>query len=300
MQWQKLGQIFEFDCIDDYLLTHAANPVAVPLDGSKFRIFFSGRDNSNRSSVGFADLDMNNLKITKVSEKAVFTYSSDPNSFYSHGVSVGCHTQITGQQIILFMGWHIPDGKHWEGQIGSLQLSNDMESLKIYGEQPFMGKSLHDPVSLSYPWILSNKQQYKMWYGSTITWQCDNGEMLHVIKQATSADGSNWVTKKQAIESKLNVAQAFSRPTVIFDKSKYHMWFSYRSGSGEKYRIGYSSSSNGENWTPPIRSSLDVSDSGWDSEMVCYPCVFKHKDEIYMIYNGNDYGKTGFGLAILR
>ena len=77
------------------------------------------------------------------------------------------------------------------------------------------------------------------------------------------------------------------------------MWFSYRSGSGEKYN-GYSSSSNGENWTPPIRSSLDVSDSGWDSEMVCYPCVFKHKDEIYMIYNGNDYGKTGFGLAILR
>jgi hypothetical protein len=40
-----------------------------------------------------------------------------------------------------------------------------------------------------------------------------------------------------------------------------------------------------------------VSDSGWDSEMVCYPYVFKHNDNIYMLYNGNRYGLSGFGIA---
>ena len=38
----------------------------------------------------------------------------------------------------------------------------------------------------------------------------------------------------------------------------------------------------------------------WDSEMICYPYVFEHKDDLYMLYNGNDYGKTGFGLAVLE
>ena len=46
-------------------------------------------------------------------------------------------------------------------------------------------------------------------------------------------------------------------------------------------------------------SFIDVSDDGWDSEMICYPFVFDHKGKRYMLYNGNDYGKKGFGLAIL-
>jgi hypothetical protein len=32
--------------------------------------------------------------------------------------------------------------------------------------------------------------------------------------------------------------------------------------------------------------------------MIEYPFVLRHKNEIYMLYNGNGYGKTGFGLAI--
>ena len=46
-------------------------------------------------------------------------------------------------------------------------------------------------------------------------------------------------------------------------------------------------------------SFIDVSNDGWDSEMICYPYVFDHKGKRYMLYNGNDYGKKGFGLAIL-
>ncbi len=34
--------------------------------------------------------------------------------------------------------------------------------------------------------------------------------------------------------------------------------------------------------------------------MICYPFIFDHKGKRYMLYNGNDYGKTGFGLAVLE
>ena len=48
------------------------------------------------------------------------------------------------------------------------------------------------------------------------------------------------------------------------------------------------------------QAGIDVSESGWDSEMIEYAYVFLHKDKTYMIYNGNEYGTSGFGLAILE
>jgi hypothetical protein len=78
------------------------------------------------------------------------------------------------------------------------------------------------------------------------------------------------------------------------------MWFSYRSGTGTPYRIGYARSDDASSWDLRLQESgIDVSSSGWDSEMIEYPFVFDHKGERFMLYNGNGYGKTGFGLAVL-
>jgi len=78
------------------------------------------------------------------------------------------------------------------------------------------------------------------------------------------------------------------------------MWFSYRNGLGQKYRIGYSYSPNGKTWELRLNDArIDVSPLGWDSETIEYPFVFDHKARRYMLYCGNGYGKTGFGLAVL-
>jgi hypothetical protein len=96
------------------------------------------------------------------------------------------------------------------------------------------------------------------------------------------------------------VAQAFSRPTVVADPNGgWRMWFSYRSGTGKSYRIGEAWSPDCLSWTmlldPP---GIDVSEEGWDSEMIEYPFVLAHGGRLYMLYNGNDYGRTGIGLAV--
>ena len=139
-----------------------------------------------------------------------------------------------------------------------------------------------------------------MWYGSTIIWEAENGEMVHVIKQAVSTDGHDWKRTGFSVPYEIGVAQAFSRPTVAHSRLGYDMWFSYRSGSGEKYRIGRAFSADGTSWSLYLRETgIDVSLDGWDFEMICYPFVFDHKGFRYMLYNGNGYGKTGFGLAVL-
>ena len=75
------------------------------------------------------------------------------------------------------------------------------------------------------------------------------------------------------------------------------MWFCSR---GEAYRIRYAESTDGLTWSRrDERAGIDVSASGWDAEMIEYPCVFDHSGRRYMLYAGNGFGRTGFGLAVL-
>jgi hypothetical protein len=80
------------------------------------------------------------------------------------------------------------------------------------------------------------------------------------------------------------------------------MWYSYRAQKNiDTYRIGYAESNDGISWVRKDEEiGIDVSNEGWDSEMICYPYIFDHNGKRYMLYNGNGYGKTGFGLAVLE
>jgi hypothetical protein len=143
--------------------------------------------------------------------------------------------------------------------------------------------------------------KWRMWYLSCTEWEMVNGVPKHKyhIKYAESADGINWLREgKVAIDYAQDNEHAISRPSVIHDPDGWKMWYSYR---GQSYRIGYAESADGINWTRmDDRVGIDVSKTGWDSEMIEYPFVFDHDGKRYMLYNGNNYGITGFGLAVLE
>jgi len=239
------------------------------------------------------------LKIIKDFYSPLFTFGIK-DSYFSHGVTPCCFYNINNILYLSFMGWHIPENEHWEGQIGRLKVENN-GSLLYEDQNPLIPKSNNDPISLSYPFILKKSDGlFFIWYGSTISWDCGNGEMLHIIKGATASDGLNWYTNNSALPYSIGKLQAFSRPTVIENKDKIEMWFCYRKNKNTKYRIGYAYSHNYIDWTiNNEKVGIDISRNGWDSEMICYPYVFKHDGKKYMLYNGNSYGKTGIGIAIL-
>ncbi|MBA3580920.1 MAG: hypothetical protein H0W44_00545 [Gammaproteobacteria bacterium] len=301
-RWQKIGLLYCPFGANRHpkLLSHAANPLAVFIEKDVYRIFFSGRDADNRSSVGAVDIDIVSRKVIQEHRNPFFEHGSE-GSFYRDGISIGNCYEANGVQYMLFMGWQNPKDGHWRGDIGRLIVHSDL-SLELDSEYPFMTSDNVDPISLSYPWVKKqDEKSYSMWYGSTITWDAGNGEMLHVIQYASSVDGHTWNREGLAVPYELGRAQAFSRPTVLGNiEIGYEMWFSYRSGIGAKYRIGYAVCKDGEKWNLALDAvGIDVSADGWDSEMIEYPFVFDHKGERYMLYNGNGYGKTGFGLALL-
>lgn len=76
------------------------------------------------------------------------------------------------------------------------------------------------------------------------------------------------------------------------------MWFCAR---GAKYRIYFATSEDGLTWRQLGKDEgIDVSPDSWDSDMIEYPCVFDHRGQRFMLYSGDGYGRTGFGLAVLE
>jgi len=297
--WKKLGQLFQVNNLNPYLCSHAANPLALHLENDIFRIFYSGRNIENKSSIGYIDINIITQEIINYPKEPILEHGNE-SSFYSHGISIGNAFYINDKTYILFMGWQYPKNKHWRGDVGRIEL-NDKKYMKISPSSTFMGTDEEDKISLSYPFVMYHEEIYKMWYGSTITWDAGNNEMVHAIKYATSTDGEKWEKHGIAIPYEIGVAQAFSKPSVIIENGIYHMWFSFREGTGKTYRIGYATSNDGIEWKRhDSYTGIDVSEEGWDSQMICYPFVFNYKNNYYMLYNGNQNGKEGFGLAILE
>lgn len=305
VQWRKHGRIYTAEGAGRHpkLASHASNPLPVHLDGDVYRIFYSGRDDRHRSSVGAVDIDIVTGRIVEDHPEPVMLHGA-PGSFYADGISIGCvYETAAGSRHMLFMGWQVADVPHWRGDIGRFRLTGDLR-LEPEGDTPFIGDAPHDPVSLSYPWVHRwASGDYTMWYGSTWTWDAGNAEMIHVINHATSKDGETWDRKGLAVPMQIGVAQAFSRPSMIeHPDGSCDMWFSYRAGGGDRYRIGRAHSADGQAWTLDLDGAgIAPSQSGWDSEMVEYPFVFRHGDpgngRLYMLYNGNGHGRSGFGLA---
>ena len=102
--WQKYGCLYCCQQLHPKLHTHTANPVALKLENSIYRIFFSARDLENRSSVGAVDIDIESQNVVQEHTKPFFEFGGK-HSFYSHGVSIGNIYQIGEQKYMLFMGW---------------------------------------------------------------------------------------------------------------------------------------------------------------------------------------------------
>jgi hypothetical protein len=141
----------------------------------------------------------------------------------------------------------------------------------------------------------------RMWYASALKWE-KSGPDLHyriVIRHARSSNGSTWETHEHfCLGPNSDDEYAVGRPWVIHEEGIYKMWYSIRSFT-DLYTIGYAESDDGIHWSRLDHlAGISKSASGWDSEMICFPCVIDVNDRRYLFYNGNRHGSTGFGYAV--
>jgi len=111
----------------------------------------------------------------------------------------------------------------------------------------------------------------------------------------------------QIIPDRLGPDEAQALPSVVEIDGAFHMVFCYRetadfrTNPAHGYRLGHAVSTDLATWTRADDDLALTGDTGdWDSEMQCYPHVYEHDDRVYLLYNGNEFGRYGFGAAVLE
>lgn len=297
MRWKKIGNIFCPSGQYPWMQSHAANPVAEHLEDDHFRIYFSCRDRDNRASIGHLTIDIRRpLDILELSSDPAVS-PGEAGAFDDSGTSMGCIVQDGTRTLLYYLGWNLGVTVPWRNSIG-LAVRDAAGAFRRFSRAPVLDRNPTDPFSISYPFVMHEGDRWRMWYGSNLKWGSRQEDMQHLLKYAESEDGTHW---KPSGEVSVNFARpgeyAMSKPSVIRENGMYRMWYSYR---GAAYRIGYAESADGIHFERRDElAGISVSDTGWDCESVEYPHVFDHAGQRYMLYNGNRYGLTGIGLALL-
>lgn len=316
MKWKKLGQIFNptEHKLSNNCFEFAKSPQALIFDDF-IRIYFSSieKDNTGKylSQVSFVDFDKNFKNIINISKNPVIELGG-LGCFDEHGIFPINVVRDKEKILAYTTGWNRKISVSVETSIG-LAISDDNGlTFKKFGNGPILTSSLNEPFLVSDGFVAIFENIYHMWYIFGTKWIVDPTEdapqRVYKIAHARSTDGISWERDgTKIITDKLNENECQALPTVIHFNNKYHMFFCYRQATGFRkikergYRIGYAYSEDLINW---IRDDdnvgIDVSENGWDSDMLCYPHIFKCDGKIYLLYNGNEFGRFGFGIAVLE
>jgi hypothetical protein len=299
--WRRLGRIYEPRPLGDWCASHAAYPTALIRDGGTVRVFFSVRDESNRSHLASVDFIINVDGATAIGDVRGPLFSPGVRgAFDSDGVTVTSIVSGANALYAFYLGWSTGRSVPFTNFIGVAIADADGTKFERIFRAPVVGRSEADPFTVGYPWVLRNGDHWHMWYGSHQEWGAQGLEMLHVLKTASSRDGFHWLPNASIavpLAGESDPAEfAVSRPCVLHDRTGFSMWYARRNPD---YRIGYAFSEDGQNWTRADDAVVFSGERGdWEKSEQTYPSVFEHCGRRYMLYNGDGYGKTGFGLAV--
>jgi hypothetical protein len=297
MVWVKRGLIIVPAHQASWIGTHAALPVVRRLD-DRDRVYFSSRDAAGRSHIGYADLSLES--------GGVLAFAPDPilspgrlGTFDDAGVTSSCVIDHGYRTYCFYTGWALGKSVPFYLNTGLACSDDGGLTFQRVSPAPLLDRNAVDPYLTASPWVIVENGTWRMWYVSGTEWtdEAEGPRHRYHIKYAESRDGLRWERSGiVCLDYRSAEEYAFGRPCVLRDGNLYRMWYSYR---GPSYRIGYAESPDGIVWTR--RDSTNVvptSESGWDSEMTTYPVVVQRGGRLYMLYNGNDYGRTGIGLAL--
>jgi predicted GH43/DUF377 family glycosyl hydrolase len=312
--WKKLGKLFTPQEVSDrtWLKEFAQAPASLIFDNF-VRIYFSCRpapDSKGQyvSYSAYVDLDRFNLfNILKISEQPILNLGGlgEFDEFGTYPVSV---IRVKNEVHAYYAGWTRCESVPFNVAIGKAISDNDGSTFRKIGTGPVLGYTPDEPFVISGPKVRQFNGKWQLFYIAGRKWKRIDGraEPVYKIRMAISSDGIHWERiNRDLIDSRIEDDEAQASPDVFYANGKYHMFFSYRYSShyrGKKngYRIGYAFSFDLLNWVrDDTKAGIDVSEQGWDSEMISYPHVFELDGQIYMIYLGDQVGRYGFGLAVL-
>lgn len=300
--WIKKGLIYCPDGSMPWAKHYAFPPTPLLLSEDRLRIFLTFCDEKTVGRAGYVDLDPKNPgRILAVSKKPILD-KGGPGRFDENGLLPTCVLRVGKYLYMYYVGYQLGQQVRYFQFQGLAVSDDDGESFERVQEVPILDRSHGEAVNRTSAFVMQENGRFRMWYVGGSDWTEVNGKPLPIydMRYIESDDGIKWPAHGDVcLEFKSDDEHALGKPWVYKEDGIYKMYFSSRTRTKD-YRLGYAESADGVKWQRKDEQvGIDVSEDGWDSQMIAYASIFKHDGVTYMFYNGNNCGRTGFGYAVL-
>lgn len=315
LSWKKLGKVFDptRNKPHPWMQEYAQCPTPFVLDDKRLRVYFAcrpqrGEDMQYVSHPGYVDLARDDLtRIVGVSAAPLLPLG-DLGAFDEFGIMPSSVVRHRDLVYLYYTGWTRMSSVPYTVDIGMAISRDGGETFEKTTPGPIFGLTLNEPYLVNSPLVRIVGGQWHMWYMTGRKWLIHEGrpESVFQIAHATSQDGIVWERNGIPIVPTLSEDECQDIFSPFFLDGKWNAVFAYRKPAGFRtdpacaYRFGYAWSDNIVTWKrDDAQAGIDVSESGWDSQMVCSSQTIELDGRILLFYCGNGFGREGFGIAEL-
>lgn len=298
MSWKKVGRIFVPSGKNPLMLSHAILPTPHRVENA-VRVYFASCDADMRGRIFFVELDARDpARIVRFQDTPVLDVGT-PGSFDADGVNPTCIIEWEDRLYLYYVGYARPASVPYTLLTGVAVSDDGGESFHRISERPLLEAQSDESCFRTASFVRQDGDVWRMWYIGGGEWFAANDRLypVYALKHLTSGDPLKWSGRPDVLLEPDRAAGeiGFGRPWVESEDHEYSMLISVRRTSG--YHLVSAMSGDGIEWSigPP---AIDTGPDVWDSEMVCYGAVFEANGSRYLLYNGNQYGRSGFGMAV--
>lgn len=301
--WEK-NNTFQILNKTKFNISHNSIPTPILLN-NKVKVLFSTRCEDNINRIMSCNLDTSLNDVIDVEQYPIFS-NGELGTFDCNGVMASSLVNLDDKNIFMYyIGWNKQVDVSYRLSIG-LAISEDSgKTFNRFSKGPLLDRRIEEPFFNTAPCVVKEGNTWKMWYVSCTGWEIINNhpEPKYRIAYRESNDGIIW-SKNSSVCIDYDYdkgIESIGRPYVVKLKDRYYMNCSvrkitdYRNNPKNSYTIYFYESIDGVNWTftgEQVNKDL----KNFDNEMTCYGSFLINSDSLYCIYNGNGFGKTGFGV----
>lgn len=305
MKWDKRGLVWGPDGSLPWARTHAMVPTPLELPHlGVIRIFFSCCDADGISRPGFVDVSPDDPTRVIAVHREPLMDIGQPGTFDENGVLVTSVVRVPdGRLYMYYVGFEIGTRIRYRLLSGLAISEDDGISFVRCSTVPILERRPDDLYFRGGPCVLLENGRFRMWYVGGSHWIDVDGKTMpeYRIKYLESADGLDWPGDgKLVLDITEEDEHGFGRPWVQPSAGGgYEMHYSVRRKSLRAYRMGRAVSLDGLAWSRCDELvGLDVTAGDFDSDAIMYAAPIHVGDVTYCYYNGNDFGREGFAVAV--
>ncbi|HEY9133225.1 MAG TPA: hypothetical protein VIM98_15835 [Dyella sp.] len=299
--WRKRGLIFDVarQGVGGWMRHSALTPTPYRLDDEHIRIYAGFRDSEGISRIGYVDVSAEEpTRVVGVSPEPVLDIGR-PGCFDDHGVILGDIVDAPGGLHMFYVGFQRVARAKFLAFTGLALSIDGGRRFRRVQETPILDRAPGRSTIAAVHTAIHENDGWRLWYAVGDDWETIDGRPFprYHIRHAYARDLLAIPRQDAVCLRPRGTEYRIGRPRVYRFDDRYTMYFT-RGNTDGQYFPGIAYSDDGVHWERHDDAlGMALSDSGWDSKVICYPSLIRQRNRLLMFYNGNDMGVDGFGLA---